>query len=294
MPKVGMMVCPLCGGDSGVALAKCLNKEIPDRIADINPCDNCLNLMKKGVVLVEVDGDKRTGRVWVLKKEAVRRMGLEEAADKRAAFISPEAAEKLGLNTAEEKKFEESIDDLLLLDGPYGGVMGDVVYTEEYKGKVYHARKYVCTAGHDTFKIEYGWREGLNKRGPEFSVTGDWLHDNKCISSWAIGDHIAEYLPEFRKICRWHCCSLEGPMHYIANGLYQWKRYKGRSKWEVKFGETPLRSFASTIVFGAVPGDAEKIKQVDTDEEVKQWLEARLPRLLKTLEEDGRAYGLLE
>lgn len=48
-----------------------------------------------------------------------------------------------------------------------------------------------------------------------FSITGLTYDTCGCIHK-----EIAEYFPEFKHLIKWHLCSTDGPLHYLANTLY--------------------------------------------------------------------------
>jgi hypothetical protein len=104
-PTIAVSHCPLCGKkqDEGILLpgAKCKEKapmytEVPGK-----PCDNCKEMMKQGVVIVSVrdgtdhDNPYRTGRIFCVREEAVKKM-LGEIPAKRACFIEDSALDKMG------------------------------------------------------------------------------------------------------------------------------------------------------------------------------------------------------
>ena len=53
-----------------------------------------------------------------------------------------------------------------------------------------------------------------------FSLTGEIGPKSDPIVCGAIHDDIREYFPELAPLIRWHLCSTDGPMHYIANTCY--------------------------------------------------------------------------
>jgi len=58
-----------------------------------------------------------------------------------------------------------------------------------------------------------------------FSITGSvYKHgrrtDRACIMGGCIHDVIEKHFPELSHLIKWHLCSTDGPMHYIANTLY--------------------------------------------------------------------------
>lgn len=113
-PKYGvnpsLMLCFFCGEASGVALLGAnRGQEAPRQaVYDKVPCSKCKELMAQGVMLISVkdgaEGDNpyRTGRMCVIKDEAIRRMVqspelADEIIRKRVAFIPDAAWAALGL-----------------------------------------------------------------------------------------------------------------------------------------------------------------------------------------------------
>lgn len=110
-PSVG--VCFYCAQDDGTVILPGHLKEdaqAPRRaVWTKEPCPKCADLMKQGIMLIEVqpgetgDNPARTGRQWVLKQEAVERLitppaKLAQVIQNRVAFIFPETARALGLD----------------------------------------------------------------------------------------------------------------------------------------------------------------------------------------------------
>jgi hypothetical protein len=137
---------------------------------------------------------------------------------------------------------------------------------------------------------------GLHKIGdqaPHFSVTLDeYKHPGVSERGWLSGgcqhEQVARYFPELAPFVRWHLTSTEGPMHYVANGLFWHDSYHGRAK----YGRPEDRALApsalaSTIVLGALEDDfpIEMLWSMSR-EDLKAWLEARLPRLLAAFQTD--------
>jgi len=52
-----------------------------------------------------------------------------------------------------------------------------------------------------------------------FAITGE-LRKGSHVSGGCIHDEIAERLPELAPFIKWHLCSSDGPMHYVANTAY--------------------------------------------------------------------------
>jgi hypothetical protein len=75
----------------------------------------------------------------------------------------------------------------------------------------------------------------FKKMTPDGLFTLTIRHDDQCGNrhntftiTGEIGDHLwgmlhdeaREYFPELSHLLKWHLCSTDGPMHYIANTLY--------------------------------------------------------------------------
>lgn len=116
-PSVG--VCWYCGSDDGtVALVGRMSgdAEAPGRgVYSMEPCAECKRLMEKGVMLISVrDGEEsqsnpyRTGRMAVVKVEAIRRMLMPEAAEavarQRVGFVSDSMWTQLGLPMTDKEE----------------------------------------------------------------------------------------------------------------------------------------------------------------------------------------------
>jgi hypothetical protein len=125
-PKYGVnpsvMQCFFCGDAKGVAIPGRIHKknkegritatdvEAPHQaVWDMEPCDDCRELMKLGIMFVSVkDGEQgkdnpyRTGSLAVLKEDAVERMIsnpdlVKVLKEKRFAFIEDHVWDKLGI-----------------------------------------------------------------------------------------------------------------------------------------------------------------------------------------------------
>ena len=120
-PKFGvnptMPVCFWCQKPRGevALLGNAYKGEAPHQmVSDYEPCDACKAKMAQGITLVEMEpaskrpgqpqmvtGFTPTGRWWVLREDAIRRMFtdplLESMLRTRKAFIAPEHAKEIGL-----------------------------------------------------------------------------------------------------------------------------------------------------------------------------------------------------
>jgi hypothetical protein len=109
-----VLVCFICGKDSGVALlGNNGGREAPRRMLDQRPCPECAEWMEQGVILISVregsdeKNPHRTGGWAVVKDEAVARLFDAESAAhalrKRVAFVSDGAWKMLALPLLPEK-----------------------------------------------------------------------------------------------------------------------------------------------------------------------------------------------
>lgn len=112
--------CRLCGKevDGPIVMNSRLTKNEAKKAEDLHgecigyaekPCEECQGLMKQGFLLIECDESKtedhsnpwRTGRQWVIKQEAAKRIFQNADLSKGAAFIPIEVSDMLGLKIEE-------------------------------------------------------------------------------------------------------------------------------------------------------------------------------------------------
>lgn len=53
-----------------------------------------------------------------------------------------------------------------------------------------------------------------------FAITADLYENKKEIAGGCLHDEIKKHAPELAHLIKWHLCSSDGPIHYIANALY--------------------------------------------------------------------------
>lgn len=105
---VGMATCFVCGEVKHLLLDRRLKNSLQQSACyDKEPCDKCKDLMKQGIIFISTrsgesgDNPYRTGRFFVVKDEAVKRMPMKEdlrvqILKKRIAFVEDEVLDKLG------------------------------------------------------------------------------------------------------------------------------------------------------------------------------------------------------
>ncbi len=109
--------CFYCGKDDKIIMNRRLNarqaeitKEMHGKIADYEPCPECQEHMKNGIILMTIDPKKttdmknpwRTGYFMVVSDDFVQRVFtpqevVDDILKARATYIDHDAAEKMGL-----------------------------------------------------------------------------------------------------------------------------------------------------------------------------------------------------
>ena len=111
--EVALVRCFFCGKDKGLVLNAQLTpeaakavKECNGKAIDLEPCDNCKELMRQGVLLIEYkEGTEpdfyRTGVLAVVKDEAIKKVFPKDIAtdviERRYCFVSSSVWDKIGL-----------------------------------------------------------------------------------------------------------------------------------------------------------------------------------------------------
>jgi len=88
---------------------------------DMHPCDECLEFMKQGVILISVRNDSdpqnpyRTGGFVVISDEAIKRIfnegSSEQILQSRFAFVDDETWDKVGIPRGIDETETEGVDD---------------------------------------------------------------------------------------------------------------------------------------------------------------------------------------
>lgn len=174
----------------------------------------------------------------------------------------------------------------------------------------------------DDFTVTLRYDDRCNNGHNTFSITAE--HANCC---GCIHDEISQHFPELTHLIKWHLCSSDGPMHYIANTLHFagdrdcWGARKGEQQISGRTGlpmwqldsptlETIVHSATQPepVVLHYVPILGEgKERELDaarhsaiwpeaTDEELcsdnlEELLQSRLPALLEAFKKDMEGIG---
>ena len=118
---VALTKCYFCGGDNEIILHKRLGdvSMYHQKVVNMNPCNKCVEYMKQGIILIEIDEKKsaqgwnkesmpnpyRSGEFAVIKEEAFKRIVVGEGSEKilkfalenRWMFMEGEAMRMVGI-----------------------------------------------------------------------------------------------------------------------------------------------------------------------------------------------------
>ena len=149
-------------------------------------------------------------------------------------------------------------------------------YTERGKPYVIYCRvRYDdrCNNGHNTF-----------------SITGEiWTRPKgrDCESCGCIHEEITKHFPELAPFIKWHLCSSDGPLHYLANTVFH---ASNRDHWGLLKGETRPGKYhligegkerqLDCARSSAIWPEATDEQLTQEPEELRAALNARLPGLL--------------
>lgn len=148
-------------------------------------------------------------------------------------------------------------------------------------------------------RVEFGFDEEFaekHNQAPYFSITTETQRrEGRRFVEDSFGRGNLDRFPELQPLLKWHLCAVgTGPMHYVENGLYWWGKGAtgGWNARERSYDPLPLDAFKSTVVYGALPEDAEFDPQGPclAQHEVRVWLKARLPRLLAAMDAEMVAH----
>lgn len=90
------------------------------------------------------------------------------------------------------------------------------------------------TGPNETTVVNLRWDDTCRNGHNSFSVTCDIYERNRDVGGGAAHDHIAKHFPEVRHLLKWHLCSSDGPLHYVANAMYH---ASDRDCWGLRKGE---------------------------------------------------------
>lgn len=166
------------------------------------------------------------------------------------------------------------------------------------------------TEGEDrvSMSVEIRFDDNCRNGHASFAITGDGKRNGRWDFGGCCHDEIAQRFPELKPLIKWHLCSTDGPMHYVANTLHH---AGDRDCWEaLEFLEALQRCnphferYATTFSGGKARdldvARSSAIWPEATDEELSQEPEAlkaalvaRLPALKAAFRADIEACGFI-
>ena len=176
-----------------------------------------------------------------------------------------------------------------------------------------------CGNGHNSFAITadlYDRTDAL--RGEPSTVhaaTGKRLW---CGAGGCLHDEVAAHIPELAPFIKWHLCSTDEPMHYVANTIYHasdipediGERYFYLEGKLIKICkpdeiEAMRRKYGANATFELYPNPMAKKADIDAAKRTAKWpdatieqlrnkhaLLARLPALMVEFRQDVESLGL--
>ncbi len=141
-----------------------------------------------------------------------------------------------------------------------------VVERPDTNGSVYTSDQKlarVCNiGGHEKLVVQIRFDDHCGNGYNSFAITAEHKINGHVDACGCIHDMIAKHFPELRPYLKWHLCSVQGPLHYLANTIFLagdrdcWGDKAGRQQIN-KAGE-PLWQFngpGKTLCGGEKPTD---------------------------------------
>ncbi len=127
--------------------------------------------------------------------------------------------------------------------------------------------------------VELRYDDECNNGHNSFTLTTEIRQKDRrirdCEAYGCIHDEISKHFPELQKYIKWHLCSSEGPLHYIANTL-----------WHARDSESRNLDAARRCAIWPEATDDEL-----TSQNLRELLDARLPKLLEEFQADMQELG---
>lgn len=135
--------------------------------------------------------------------------------------------------------------------------------------------------------LEYGFVNEFGKNRfvviPKLGLNSKVPRETEC------GDYIHKYMPELEYLMKWHYFTLKGPNYYYDDAIFYWKSYK-RNDFEDCFDIT---YFKKHVVYGTSKLDNLDFDRDYSEEELTEWLRARLPEVVEAFRRDMERAGLM-
>ena len=123
--------------------------------------------------------------------------------------------------------------------------------------------------------VEIRYDDECNNGHNSFSIMGDIIIDGKYELSGCIHKEITTFFPKLKHLIKWHFMTSEGPLYYIDNTIFEFKRgnIKQAKMWAI-WGITPLDTNVSLLAN-------------------EHFLKKRLPYIMKAFKKDIKNLGFI-
>lgn len=82
------------------------------------------------------------------------------------------------------------------------------------------AKQYIYTVDSEKLIVKLRFDDRCKNGHCTFSITGELYENDRWECGGCIHDNIERLAPQFSRYIKWHLCSTDGPLHYIANTTY--------------------------------------------------------------------------
>lgn len=89
--------------------------------------------------------------------------------------------------------------------------------------KIFTKRIEYCGEKNCLFTVTLKYGDSCKNGHNTFSITGEITKGSTWFACGCLHDEIKKHFPELAYLIKWHLCSTDGPMHYIANTVYHVK-----------------------------------------------------------------------
>lgn len=117
-----------------------------------------------------------------------------------------------------------------------------------------------------------------------FSVTAEMRREGEWAAGGCLHDDIRERIPSLGPLLKWHLCSTDGPLHYLANTLY----HLGYTEW----GTGNMEHARATAIWPDMPAALMASSGADKAA-VEAILSERLPGLMEQFRRAVESAGLV-
>lgn len=169
----------------------------------------------------------------------------------------------------------------------------------------YQVKKLTFNKDNQKLIVKLQYDDNCGNGHNTFSITGA-LYTNSFEDSFGcIHNIIAKFAPKLKHLFKWHLCSSDGPMHYIANTMYYAKGVNNPDSYHMDIEGTSIKivnqiekekyikKYGKNVSFRVIKDSLNCSPDLDAAREIAIWpdaklsdfteenLKKRLPNLLK-------------